>query len=137
MIFLDLDFGRHYCFPLEYEFWQHQLDVLLYQHLKLHSMKETLVEQPLEHLDFELEAQSYLEFVRLDHLDHLDRLDLLFLVVDPFEVDPVVDTFDFGLEVLPLVVQVVPFAVEPFAVLLDLVVVVLVPNLDIVEHLLA
>ena len=97
------------------------------------------MEQPLEHLDFELEAQSYLEFVRLDHLVHVD---LLFLVVDPFEVDPVEDTFDFGLvalslEVLPVVAQVVPFAVEPFAVLWDLVVAVLVPNLDIMEHLLA
>ena len=139
MIFLDLNYGRHYYFPLEYEFWQHQLDVRLYQHLKHHLMKEiqTLVEQLLEHLDFELEVQSYLEFVRSDHL-----VDLRFLVA--FVVDPVEDTFDFGLVALslallplvalPLVVQ--AFAVVPFVVLLDLVLVVLVPNLDIMEHLL-
>ena len=144
MIFLDLNYGRHYYFPLEYEFWQHQLDVRLYQHLKHHLMKEiqTLVEQLLEHLDFELEVQSYLEFVISDHL-----VDLRFLVA--FVVDPVEDTFDFGLvalslavlplAILPLValpLGVQAFAVVPFVVPLDPVVVVLVPNLDIMEHLL-
>ena len=102
-------------------------------------MKEiqTLVEQLLEHLDFELAVRSYLEFVRSDQL-----VDLPFVVA--FVVDPVEDTFDFGLValssavlplvVLPLVVQ--AFAVEPFVVLLGLVEVVLVPNQDIMEHLL-